>query len=128
MENKDQDFHELRSLLAERAEMVPPCDLENGFISDLHAKIRSEELNRSSMRLFWERLQTSFNTQASFAWGGAGFAILLCAFTIGVFQSQNKSSELVEKEGFLNEAFTQIDVTVDFDGALPAFTSELTEF
>lgn len=137
MENQtnNSDFSELRSLLQEQATMVPACDLEEGFLNDLHSKLRSESMKRSSLSLFWERLNMQVENfmSPSLAYGGAAFAALALALGLGFLMINNDASApnggvvttVSENAGNIKQVSNK---SIDYDGAVPAFYDESNDF
>lgn len=125
-QNNNQDFTELRSLLANQAEVEPRCDLEDGFLHDLHSKIRSESLRKSSLSLLWERVTTQFENAIapSPAMSGVAFATIVLALGLGIFFN-NKGEHSDE---VMPTTLIKADNNVDYSGAVPAFYEEPTEF
>lgn len=134
-QNNNTDFSELRALLQEQATMVPPCDLEDGFLNDLHTKLRSEGMQRSSLSLFKERLNMQIESfmNPSMAYGGAAFAALALALGLGFLMINNDATStnrgVVTTESEKAGNYKQVsDKSIDYEGAVPAFYDESNDF
>lgn len=134
-EQDHQAFTELRSLLSERADLVPPCDLEEGFLNDLHKKIHSENLHKSSLSLLRERVSMYFEQAVNWplALTSAAAASVVCAFTLGYFikgQDETQLPQTVKKEPqYIGKpVLIKAPSKVESIKAIPVFSSEPVEF
>ncbi len=118
------DFSELQSLLRAEADQVPHYDLEQGFLDDLHRKIRVESIEKAPS---W----FSNFKMPSLVWGGAfaGFAaaVAVCfvAFSGNAVNSAGFTASAQDSEGLLYiDGLAGLDTT----GSIATYISHPLEF
>lgn len=133
--NCRNDFEELQALLKEKADVTPPCDLDSGFIKDLHVKLRSESLQQSSLSLLGERVQERLSSllNPTLAWGGASFATIALALSLGYFlnKEQATENEIASQNVSIDSQYiveVKAQEGIDFEGTLPAFSNLEQDF
>ncbi len=128
----NQDLLQLRSLLADRSEFVPHCDLEQGFLNDLHNRIRSEELKMTPWQDFLNRVKyyLEFEMMSNTSLAGAAVAVLLVMAFLSGSADKDSGSEVskVEPVTETRSILIKSDDSKHFSGEIPAFTEENSDF
>lgn len=116
----------LRELLREQATEVPPCDLEHGFLQDLHHKISTEQ-NRTSL---WAVLKEKYEslTASTLGWAGGALAALALTIAVGYQMKPTAESETLAELNIGNYDLVNSYQHIDLAGNIPAFTKESYDF
>ena len=121
------DFTELQSLLRAEADHLPYCDLGEGFLDDLHAKLKAD--TRATKSTSWFN-RFSLPEIPPLAWGGAVAATILLGVFLGLATNEsNKTDGFASAEKPRQTlVYVSVDDRVDISGAIPAFVTKPLEF
>lgn len=131
------EYTELVQLLRESAAPLPEqSDLDKVFLSDLHKKIRADQMQKSSLSLLRERFLMQFQEliSPSMAWGGSVFATVLLALGLGVFFSNKVAMQDLTVEASTQQSpqgtlrAVKAGQLIDLQGSVPVFLVAPEEF
>ncbi len=121
------DFTELQSVLRAEADQVPYCDLGEGFLDDLYAKLKADTRDTKSTRWF---NRFSLPEIPPLAWGGAVAATIVLGVFLGLSTNESNKSDgfTTAEKPRQTLVYVSVDERVDFTGSIPTFVTKPLEF
>lgn len=111
----NEDFEELRKLMALKRFERPPEGFVEDFLAEFHERQRRELLQKSSVSLWWERLLTRLESWSAPQWGLAGAAAMFLVAAVSWLKPAEDATagQPMERSGAVPASFRQSeDLTV----------------
>jgi len=107
----NDDFEEMRKLMALKRFERPPEGFVDDFLVEFHHRQRRELLQKSSLSLFWERLMTYFEGWSAPNWGLAGAAAMVLVAAVSWMRPSNEptAGQPMERSGMVPASYRQAD-------------------
>lgn len=111
----NEDFEELRKLMALKRFERPPEGFVEDFLAEFHERQRRELLQKSSLSLWWERLMTRLESWSAPQWGLAGAAAMCLVAAVSWLKPAEDATagQPMDRTGAVPTSFRQShDLTV----------------
>ena len=107
----NDDFEEMRKLMALKRFERPPEGFVDDFLAEFHHRQRRELLQKSSVSLLWERLMTWFEGWSAPQWGMAGAAAIFLVAAVSWMKPAEDATagRPMERSGMVPASYRQPD-------------------